>query len=251
MHRRTLLAVGGIVIAKLFGLEAWGGGAQETLTNDGVVALVKAGLSPLTVITAIKSSTTRFDVSAKSLIELKSSGVPDEVIRAIVEAAATRPTMTSAAKPPVERLYVVRASAAGELDREPIQPTGARQRFAVGLFGAGMQVAIAGKNASVQLTDAKPTFVLQLTDDNDTPARYVLTRLGPSDEGQGRRIDLDQAIRFHTEKIGPREYKVTPNSSLRRGEYCFYRADQVKDPFPGQGGAFDVFDFSVVEARRK
>jgi len=57
---------------------------SDTLTNDKVILLLKAGLQPSLIITKIKTSITRFDVTTDDLIKLNSSGVPSEVINAMI-----------------------------------------------------------------------------------------------------------------------------------------------------------------------
>ncbi len=64
--------------------------AQEAppLTNDDIVGLVKAGLSPALIVAKISGSTSRFDTSPASLQQLKGAGVPDEVMLAMIQAAS-------------------------------------------------------------------------------------------------------------------------------------------------------------------
>lgn len=57
----------------------------ETLTNDTVIALVKAGLGNEAVIAKIKASDQKFDLSTEQLIALKNAGIGDAVIAAMVE----------------------------------------------------------------------------------------------------------------------------------------------------------------------
>ena len=59
-----------------------GGG---TITNKDVVSMVSMGLSPEIVKAKIASSRCEFDTSPKALSELKSAGVPDAVVVAILE----------------------------------------------------------------------------------------------------------------------------------------------------------------------
>jgi hypothetical protein len=64
-----------------------GGGAlhaQEILTNDGVVAMVKAGLSESLVMTKIRATTTNFDLRTDTLIGLKAAGVPERILEVMV-----------------------------------------------------------------------------------------------------------------------------------------------------------------------
>ena len=56
-----------------------------TLGNADIVKLVKAGLSPETIETKIASSETEFDTSTDALVALAGDGVPDRVIRAMIE----------------------------------------------------------------------------------------------------------------------------------------------------------------------
>ena len=67
--------------------------AQEpqALTNDDVVGLIKAGLSPAVVTAKIASSETRFDTSPAALQSLKAVGVPDEVVLAMLQAKPPAP----------------------------------------------------------------------------------------------------------------------------------------------------------------
>ena len=60
-------------------------GQQKPLTNTDVLTMVKSGLSSEIVIAKIKSSTCAFDTSPKTLADLKTSGVPDAVILAVVQ----------------------------------------------------------------------------------------------------------------------------------------------------------------------
>jgi hypothetical protein len=61
-------------------------GAPKFLTNDDIVSMVKAGQAESTVLSAIQTQGTDFDVSAKALLQLKKSGVPRKVIDAMIGA---------------------------------------------------------------------------------------------------------------------------------------------------------------------
>src|SRR5215469_4474614 len=58
--------------------------AQQALTNETVIKMVKSGLSDDIIITTINSSAGNYDVSANGLIALKSGGVSDKVISAMM-----------------------------------------------------------------------------------------------------------------------------------------------------------------------
>ncbi len=58
---------------------------QTVITNRDVVSMVKAGLAPEIVATKVKNSNCQCDTSPAALAELKTSGVPDNVILAMVQ----------------------------------------------------------------------------------------------------------------------------------------------------------------------
>lgn len=71
----------------------------ETLSNDEIILMTKAGLSAGLISRKIKDSNGRYDTTAQSLIELKKAGVADEVIALMLDdtgaAQAKSPTAAS------------------------------------------------------------------------------------------------------------------------------------------------------------
>jgi len=61
----------------------------ETLNNSQIIEMSKVGLLQEIILKKIERSQGNFDVSANALIELKKSGVGDEVISAMIEKAST------------------------------------------------------------------------------------------------------------------------------------------------------------------
>ncbi len=76
-------------------------GPLKFLTNDDIVAMVKAGQDENKVVSEIQTRGTDFDVSAKALVALKKSGVPksvmDAMIRAVKEQKEAAAAVVSAA----------------------------------------------------------------------------------------------------------------------------------------------------------
>lgn len=62
--------------------------AQETVTNETVVGMFKAGFSEGIVIEKIRTSSTKFDTSLPALTALKEAGVTDSVIRLMINPKA-------------------------------------------------------------------------------------------------------------------------------------------------------------------
>jgi len=65
--------------------------AQQTMTNDDVIGLTKSGLSAEVIAAKIRQSGGSFDTSTAKLKELKSSGVAETVIVAMIEASSSKP----------------------------------------------------------------------------------------------------------------------------------------------------------------
>src|SRR6185503_19628437 len=58
--------------------------ADDPLTNNAVVKLVKANFKEKTIISIISARTTRFDLSTERMIELKRAGVSERIILAML-----------------------------------------------------------------------------------------------------------------------------------------------------------------------
>jgi hypothetical protein len=63
---------------------------EAVLTNADIVQMQKAGLSEEIILSKIGASTTRFDTGAQDLIQLKESGVNDNIINAMVQKSGRR-----------------------------------------------------------------------------------------------------------------------------------------------------------------
>jgi tetratricopeptide (TPR) repeat protein len=61
--------------------------AAEVLTNDAVVTMVKAGLGEDVIISKIKISPAAFDLTTNAILKLKSDGVNEGIIQAMIEAS--------------------------------------------------------------------------------------------------------------------------------------------------------------------
>ena len=74
--------------------------STDALTNTDIISMTKAGLPPDVLVAKIKSSKSQFDTSPASLSQLKSSGVADGVILAMVQAPTGGTTTATAAAQP-------------------------------------------------------------------------------------------------------------------------------------------------------
>src|ERR1700747_1486058 len=86
-----ILAAGALLTNSLYAQKA------KPLTNDDVVAMLKGGLGESTVISAINSQDTNFDISANALLQLKKNGATPKIMDAVLAAAKGRAVKLSEA----------------------------------------------------------------------------------------------------------------------------------------------------------
>src|SRR6476659_9411381 len=76
--------------------------SAEILTNDKVIAMVKAGLPSSVIVNKIRTSKTNFNTSTDELIRLKQESVAGEVLNAMINPAAALPGPTEVSGYPKE-----------------------------------------------------------------------------------------------------------------------------------------------------
>ncbi|HET9923495.1 MAG TPA: hypothetical protein VFS98_05195 [Methylomirabilota bacterium] len=253
------LALGLVLVAAMcLSLPASISLAQEVLTNDSVVQMVKAGLPEAVVIAKIKSTATKFDLKTDSLVNLKKAGVSDKVLEAMVAAGSGSPTAGAMPAAPAP------AVAAGALKNQDViyQLVGDRyvEMFAtsanletnMAFFQSKSEVVLEGRKAQYRTTEKRPVF-LSAYSSTDAP----LVRLKPGDAHNDRNLKIGSGAFMPfggTQKMGVRNedkiaitierdprgfYRVTPAAPLPPGEYGFILAT-------GFGaGSGKVYDFGV------
>lgn len=110
---------------------------QKALKNSDVVNMTKQGLDPGLIVKAIESSTTDFDISAQGLIDLKTAGVGQPVMEAMIAAQGKKPSAS------VEPQHGAATSSGFFAD--PSKPTCTASGGC--LLGEGTQVALKFVNA--------------------------------------------------------------------------------------------------------
>jgi hypothetical protein len=210
-------------------------GAQEVLTNESVVEMVKAGLSERVIIAKIRNNPTKFDTQTDALIALKENGVPEKVIEAIMSPSASSapagsvamapPPAASPARPTVYQIVggkEVELVAAGS----EVQRNNAR-------YSRSTEVVIAGNKAKVRTAERQPVFVL-----TTPPSEMPLVKLDPGKNdrnlkvGSGSRVLYggststrgirgEDMIEVDAERDSRGFYRVKPRAPLAPGEYGF------------------------------
>jgi hypothetical protein len=231
--------------------------AQEVLTNDGVIKMVKAGLAESVIIQKIRTSQKKFDTSTDGLIKLKGAGVPDKVIEAMVGGAPASAPATAAAPPPPPAAPAAPegptiAHLVGNAQK-PLKSVLGNVEFSVEPFGGSKQeVVLAEPRAQYRITDKEPVFVSPNTDQI-----WILVRLKPgkrdrnlpmSSSGGGwvysgttfrQGVDPKYAIKLDTQPAARGGTQMKPAEPLKPGEYGFVSANR------GQINVNEVFDFAV------
>lgn len=157
-----------------------GSSSDEVLTNDKVIAMIKAGLPPAIIVNKIRTSKTNFNTSTEELIRLQNARVPAEIMNAMVDAshaASNSNSRTGAGD--VSRADPNDPASAHEagiyllLERDgqrkmiQLEPTVSKQSKTGGVFKSVMTYGIAkmsykaslsGERASLQIDQARPVF---------------------------------------------------------------------------------------------
>lgn len=235
--------------------------SAKPMTNDDVIQMTKANFDEQTIIQAIDTSDPNFDTSVQGMIALKSMGVTEKVINAMLAAVkhkndlaaakAAEPKPVVAPAPPSKSpeipddvgMYAFVNSQLQEVLPEIIgwRSGGAAKSVFLGTKGH-INGEVKGKHSKTSL--ALPiTFIIKCQE-GVSAAEFQLLRL---DEKGDRRefravtggyyhsssgLDKD-AVAFEFTKIAPRTYKIVLNT-LKKGEYGFLPPGS--GTFGGTGG---------------
>ena len=257
--RKGLLAVLFLVFASLLT-------AQQALNNEGVIKMVKAGLSEDVVAAAVSSSPGTYDTSADALVALKSAGVPDKVVAALVSRAsganAPAPAAGNASTLPkgIDEVGVYYKDKSGNwiaLMPEVVnfKSGGAMKKFMTnGLIKNDINGHIEGKTAKTQVT--LPVVFAVYVSEGIAITEYQLVRLrqqsnsrefrsvtgGVIHESGGAKRDL---VQFQPEKLAPRLYQLSLDQASGKGEYGIIPPGSYSSANMASGGK--VYTVSVIE----
>jgi len=257
---------------------------DEIMTNDEVITLTKAGLSPSIIIGKIFSGKSNFDLSTDSLIKLKQAGVSDDIVGAMLEAKkgkstpAAGPSTSGDANDPMSKhnygIYLYEEKG-GEKRMTQLAPNVSAQNRTGGTFTSSLTYGISkvkvksnlpGRNASLQIKDTQPVFYFYLDVSSgglntasgipSTPNEFALIRF--NQRSDNREVTIGKAnafgakgglsdeyvVQFTVQDVGNGVFKVTPSAALRSGEYGFYLLNSGNSNASAAVGA-KFFDFGV------
>ena len=238
-----ILAVAALLLGPLAGARS---SAQEVLTNDSIIGMVKAGLPESIIITKIGASERKFDTSTDGLVKLKAANVPDKIIEAMITGGGTAAASATAAQTDPTIAYVSPTGAKtlkivhGEMETSVAPFVGSRQ-----------EVVLPAPRAEYRITDKQPVFSTNLTAE-----QWALIRLKPGKNDRNLPINNNSGWGWGgaTFRQGPDpKYRVAleggqgpdgatrikPKEPLAPGEYGLIAIVH------GQPNMVEVFEFGV------
>jgi hypothetical protein len=136
----------------------------QPLTNQGVITMVKGGVPESTIITAIQTQKTKFDISPTGLVALHKAGVTQAEMDAIMAASGAGTTGAAAAVP-----AAAPPSAENVAPSQPVAPAPAPagpKMPVVTILLNGMPQEIPMEKTQLAQTKTKPTSMTSLAGDS-------------------------------------------------------------------------------------
>jgi len=244
------------------------GVAQTALTNDAIIKMTKAGLGEDVIVSSINAQPGKYTTGADDLIALKSAGVSDKVITAIVSkaaAAGSMPALTSAPMSPTAAagpvnevgVYYKKGDTWADLPPEVVNFKTGGVLKTVGTVGIVKGDVNGHVNGAHSKTAVKsPAALLVYTSEGVAITEYQLLRLRDNKDSRefrtvtggvmhvsgGATRDL---IPFESKKIAPRTYEVTlPNLGI--GEYGLL-PPAGSDSTSSSGRIGKIYSFRLLE----
>lgn len=237
--------------------------AQSPLTNSDVIHMVAFGISPIIVKATIYKCKARFDLSPDSLIQLKKSGLNDDILMAMItKTSATVITPTRDSLNPLSSGIYYKSA-----ERNTFFEPGYLANISSKGFGESLKKSFSNfiafkfkarmdnAHSTMQIGDAKPIFLFAFDFPSHNPEEFFLIRLSSRDSsreliyekptnGPGLIIINDSLkVDFNIRKLENSLYEISPGHSLPPGEYGFiYNSASLYS-----GTRYKVYDFRIVE----
>ena len=251
--------------------------AQETMTNDSVIKLLKAGLSDDLIVNTINASPGKYNTSADALIALRDAGADSKVISAVLlksrpgpPPAPVAPSYDTPSKP-AEPAWKMPTGVDGvgvyfqgrNQSWKPVLAETVTRKAA----GTVKSVALEGKikgdvnaivtGSSSPLTLPLPASFLLYAPEGSSPSQYLLLRFYVHDKyrvfhlekgGEFHRSSSEATDRvdFSSTQLAPRVFEITLGRELGKGEYGFLAPNDASD-LESSAGSGKIYTFSVSE----
>jgi hypothetical protein len=252
--KRTRIALGVVLFASLF--------AQQPMTNDSVLKLVKAGMGDDTIVSMINTQPSAFSLATDDLIALKAGGVSEKLIGTmLLKRNGGDPSGGAAfsANGPVHEIGVYYKSGQVWTDLEPEVVTfksgGVLKSIATdGIVKGDINGHIKGAHSKVKIDT--PVEILIYAPEGVAATEYQLLLLHQSGDAREFRTVTGgvfhksggasrDAVEFEGKKIAPRTYALTL-SKLKTGEYGLLPPSSG-DATGSTGRLGKLYTFQVIE----
>jgi hypothetical protein len=241
--------------------------AQQTLDNASVIKLTKSGLSEDLIVQTINASAGKYDTGTDGLIALKTAGVTDKEIGAMITkgAGGGAPPMAMAPAgnglpPGVDEVGVYYKGQNGawvEFSPEIVnfKSGGVLKSFATnGIVKQDKNGHIPG--ATAKLTLNHPVEVLIYASEGNAPEEYQLLKLRTNSDNREFRSETGGVFHssggaerdrkdFTANKIGPRLYTISLGPETVVGEYGILPPGAISSTNAASAGK--IYTFHLVE----
>ncbi len=219
--------------------------AQEVLTNELVLTMVRAGLPEGVIVAKIRSSQTRFDLSTSALVALKQAGVPDRVLEAMASqaAAATAPPSAPPAPgllgpaPQAGSMALYHEDGGKLVELKPV--AGKIESTFAPFFGAKQELVVPSRRAEYRIADRQPIFraanfppeaqLARLRPGGKDDRNLKMLRIGPFGGTTTQGPDEDAVVKIVTERDAQGWTRIRPAQALAPGEYGFVLGSRLWD----------------------
>lgn len=240
---------------------------QLLMNNDSVTKMVKAGMSDGIIISTINSQPAHFALSANDLIALKSAGVSDSVMAAMISKSSSSASTGSRAGVPIGAnigsfptdigVYYKLKGVYTEIEPEivNVKTGGFLKTLATdGIVKPDVNGHLDGIHSTTSV--ANPVDFLIVVPDGDAVTEYQLLRLHAKSKYREFRSVTGGVIhsstgasrddiKFQGVKVASRTYTITLPSNLKAGEYGFLPPGAFSSRNLASSGK--MYSFRVIE----
>ena len=241
--------------------------AQQSLNNDAIIKMAKAGISEDVIVSTVNASPGTYDTSTDGLIALKTAGVSDKVVGAMIARANGITPAPAAAAAPASALpsgidevgvyYKDKSGSWQALMPEIVnfKSGGAMKKFMTqGIVKGDVNGHISGKRGKTVVTF--PAVFAVYLPEGTAITEYQLLRLHQSGDAREFRSMTGgvihqsggatrDALEFQPQKLAPRVYQITLDAALGKGEYGFLPPGAYQSRNMGSSGK--IYAVSVPE----
>jgi hypothetical protein len=237
--------------------------AQQSLNNDAIIKLSKAGLSPELIISTINATPGTFDTSPDGLIALKKAKVDDKVVAALLaktSGAAVTPAADQGLPAAVDTIGTYYKDTAGNWKEVPVETvsfksSGTLKHVASVGIVKGERNGLINNTQSHLAIKTPAEFILYLPEGR-SPNEYELLRLRINGTAREFRAPAPAAAKqpsnaihdtvdFTSRKIAPRAYAITLDSGIGKGEYGFLPPLESNEKNPTSG---KIYSFTIADS---